>query len=376
MNTRVRIELENLGRSIEVERGSRLRDVLQAYGVEFPCGGRGRCKRCRIRVLEGVLASDPGEPEVEPGWSLACHARVESDVVLQLEQFGVRILSHDSAFRFEPAEGYGIAVDLGTTTLVGQLIELRTGRVRAVECALNPQRAHGSDIMQRTQYACEHGAEELQRCIRREIGTMLRKLVSIESQAEDGLERVVIVGNTVMHHLFCGLDLEPLARFPFESSQTGLQTLEPQALGWDLAGNPTVYFLPCIGGFVGSDVLAGVFAMGLQESSALELLVDLGTNGEIVLGNAEQIWCASTAAGPAFEAGSIEMGMQATTGAIHEVLVAPAGDGSGGVLRCGVLGQVDPRGRLRERAGRCRGGRPESRPYRCERPLARSGSRF
>ena len=141
-----------------------------------------------------------------------------------------------------------------------------------------------------------------------------------------------------MHHLFCGLSVEPLSGHPFEPEQDGLQIFRAETLGWKFAGHPTVRFLPCLGSFVGSDILAGVLATKLHESDTLVALVDLGTNGEIVVGNRERMLCASTAAGPAFEGARISMGMRAVTGAISEVSIAA------GQLRCRVLGNVPPRG--------------------------------
>jgi uncharacterized 2Fe-2S/4Fe-4S cluster protein (DUF4445 family) len=149
---------------------------------------------------------------------------------------------------------------------------------------------------------------------------------------------VVIVGNTVMHHLFCGIDVTPLSHYPFEPEQDGLEIFKPAELGWELQGNPPVRFLPCLGGFVGSDILAGIRAIRMEESETPIVLVDLGTNGEVVIGNRERIVCASTAAGPAFEGARIRMGMQAATGAISEVTVA------GGKALCRILGGGNARG--------------------------------
>jgi len=152
------------------------------------------------------------------------------------------------------------------------------------------------------------------------------------------LEAVVVVGNTVMHHLFCGISVEPLSHAPFEPQSPGLQIFSADDLGWTLPGNPPVRFLPCLGSFVGSDILAGVLATQLHEAKAPGALIDLGTNGEIVVGNRERLLCASTAAGPAFEGARISMGMRAATGAISEVHVQQ------GELRCHVLGNGPPRG--------------------------------
>jgi len=341
----VRIKLQPLGRSIEVERGMSLRDVLYAFGVEFPCGGQGRCKRCRVQLLQGSLPIGEAESAIlsdaerEQGWRLACRARADAPVTLQVEQFRAPILVDHTPFAFQPRQGHGVAVDLGTTTLVAQLLDLETGRVIAAETALNPQGAAGSDIMSRTQYAlADEGRRQLTELARGAVEDLVRRALTSARLRRSPLETVVLVGNTVMHHLFCGLDVKPLAAFPFESENAGLQEFRADEIGWKLPGNPRVRFLPCLGGFVGSDLLAGVLATGMHESDRLTALVDLGTNGEIVVGNAERMICASTAAGPAFEAGGIGMGMQATTGAIDRVR---AGDG---VLECGVLGGGAPRG--------------------------------
>jgi uncharacterized 2Fe-2S/4Fe-4S cluster protein (DUF4445 family) len=342
----VRIELRPLARSIEVERGTPLRDVLFEQGVEFPCGGRGRCRRCSVQVIEGELSITPEQEAILPahelaaGWRLGCRSRAEADVVLKVVEWAAPVLVDHSAFAFSPRPGFGVAVDLGTTTLAAQLLDLQTGEVMAVQTALNPQAAYGGDVMSRIQFALEEedGRGKLSDLIRRSVGELIARLTASAKLDRDELVSVVIVGNTTMHHLFCGLDPEPLSHFPFEAPQDGLQELEAAELGWELRGNPRVCFLPCLGGFVGSDVLAGVLATKMHESDALAALIDLGTNGEIVLGNRRRMLCTSTAAGPAFEAGGIRMGMQATSGAISEVSV----DGAG--LCCRVLGEGPARG--------------------------------
>lgn len=367
----VRIQLLPLDQSLEVERGTPLQDVLFAQGVEFPCGGRGRCKGCRVKVLEGSLPATPEDErlltsaERAEGWRLACRARADADLKLDLAQWEATILADNSTFAFTPQEGLGVAVDLGTTTVVAQLLDLRTGHVLAVRMGLNAQARHGADIMSRIDFAL-HGSGQrvLEGLIRGQIGAMIRELLQAaaghavplgvtppvdrasgpalgrDAQATTGaaLQRIVLVGNTVMHHLFSGVSVEPLSRHPFEPDNDGLQTLETAALGWDLPGAPPVHFLPCLGSFVGSDILAGLLATRLHEGPALAALVDLGTNGEIVVGNRERLLCASTAAGPAFEGARISMGMRAATGAISEVHLED------GQLRCHVLGHAPPRG--------------------------------
>lgn len=352
------LRLSPAGTRLEAPAGTRLQDILFDQGVEFPCGGRGRCKGCRVRVLRGELSVTSEEQrlltpdELRAGWRLACRHAVSADLDLELAQWEMTVLSDESHFVFTPQEGWGIAIDLGTTTLAAQLLDLQTGHVLAVETALNAQARHGADIMSRLEFALRHGQSELQRLIREQLGDMVVRLVAAaRARAQAGqpsiphsasriphLKRVVLVGNTVMHHLFCGVPVEPLAAFPFEPKQAGRMRFAPGDLGWALPEETIVEFLPCIGGFVGSDILAGVVATGLHESEELCALMDLGTNGEVVVGNRRRILCTSTAAGPAFEGARISMGMRAATGAISAVEVQD------NFLSCRVIGGGEPRG--------------------------------
>jgi uncharacterized 2Fe-2S/4Fe-4S cluster protein (DUF4445 family) len=345
MDAGIRLELLPLGRVLDVAPGAPLRDVLFPQGVEFPCGGNGRCRGCRIRVVKGDLAVTPddarafAEREIEAGWRLACRARATGNLTIELAQWEAAILSDQSAFVFAPRDGLGVAVDLGTTTLVAQLLDLSTGDVRAVRTALNAQARHGADVMSRIEFAVHGGgAAELTAMIRTQVGGLIEELRAEVGDATQPLRDVVLVGNTAMHHLFCGLGTEPLARAPFEPVEDGGRQFTAAALGWPLPGDPAVRFLPCLGGFVGSDLLAGVLATRLHEADTLTALVDLGTNGEMVVGHRGRMLCASTAAGPAFEGARISRGMRAVTGAISEVSVEH------GALRCRVLGNAPARG--------------------------------
>jgi len=345
MSDRVRITLEPLGQTLQVERGTSLQDVLFRYGVEFPCGGQGRCRGCRVRISQGSAPVTPQQEEVlspaelAEGWRLACQCVAERPVTLQVAQWETAILTDHAAFSFTPREGWGIVVDLGTTTVVAQLLDLQSGAVLGVRTALNPQARYGADVMSRIQFAlASEGHAQLVDLIRSKIGSLIRRLVASAEAEEAPFRSVVVVGNTVMHHLLGGFDLEPLSHWPFETEADGAHEFPASEFGWKLHGDPCVRLLPCLGGFVGSDILAGVLATEMHQSDSLVALVDLGTNGEIALGNRERILCASTAAGPAFEGGGISVGMQATTGAITAVTV------ENGSLRCRVQGEVPARG--------------------------------
>ncbi len=339
MNAKVRIELDPLGIVLEAETGTTLESLLSEYGVEFPCGASGLCGGCRVQVLEGAAEPEEAdlatftEAELAAGYRLACRIRANSPLRLRVEQWSMPVLTDDTAGARSGKSGLAVAIDLGTTTIVTQLLDLKTGEVLGLRTALNPQSGYGADVMSRVR-ASLHGPE-LTTNIRRFLGETIADLAGVRA-AE--IVEVVVVGNTVMHHLFCGLDAAPLAHVPFHSPHLGEQRFEPRQLGWSLSPSAVIRFLPCLGGFVGSDILAGILATGLHVGPKLRALVDLGTNGEIALGNSERILCASTAAGTAFEAGSIRMGMRAAAGAISHVSWQVDG------LTCGVIGDVAPRG--------------------------------
>lgn len=342
MSVTVPVRLHPLGRVIEAEPGAALQELLFPHGVEFPCGGRGLCRRCRVRILQGRLPVTEDDAraftsaELADGWRLGCRARVQEPLTLEVAQWEAAILGDDTPFAFTPAQGLGIAVDVGTTTLVAQLVDLRTGRVLGVRTGLNPQAAFGSDVMSRVEFALRpDGLGKLRDLIREAVGGMVRGLAE---QVSGPFQRVTLVGNTVMHHLFAGIDVEPLAHVPFEPEHPGPVVFRSSQLGWDLPADPPVVFLPCLGGFVGSDILAGLLAVRMFESEQLIGLMDLGTNGEVAFGTRERIVCASAAAGPAFEGGRIRYGMRAATGAIAAVAVED------GRVRCEVLGGGEPRG--------------------------------
>ena len=340
-----RITLRPTGAELRAAAGMPLRDALFEQGVEFPCGGRGRCRGCRIQVLEGDVPINSAQrerltaEELAGGWRLGCQCSIEGDLVIELRQWDAAILGDETPFAFEPRPGLGVAVDVGTTTIVAQLLDLQTGCVLGVRTALNSQGRHGGDVMSRVEFALTpDGMQEIQQLIRRQIGSLIDQLLLAARAETNQIRDVVLVGNTVMHHLFSGIDVEPLSHFPFHPNRDGLEVFGAQELGWNIPGDAPVRFLPCLGGFVGSDLLAGILATRMSERDELSALIDLGTNGEIVLGNREKILCASTAAGPAFEGARISMGMRASAGAVSQVTI------NNGALCCHVLGNIEAKG--------------------------------
>jgi len=337
-----RLKLSPAGLTLLLPGGAPLNDALFAQGVEFPCGGHGRCKGCRVKVLEGALPVLAAErerltaPELDAGWRLACLHQVAGDLHLELAQWEMPVLGDATPFPFQPRAGFGVAVDLGTTTLVAQLVDLGTGTVLAVASALNAQARFGADVMSRLEHAARGGQPMLNELIRSQVGRLVGDLLRQAGIASPA--RVALVGNTAMHHLFCGLPVAPLARYPFRPDRVGRIRFSAGELGWPGPAGVPVEFLPCIGGFVGADVLAGIIATGMAQGDGLTALVDLGTNGEIVVGDRKRLLATSTAAGPAFEGARITHGMRAATGAISAVRVAD------GALACRVIGGGPARG--------------------------------
>ncbi len=333
--------LQPLGKELKVNDQTPLIDVLHEYGVEFPCGGKGTCGKCKVRLLEGTIEISERHRQkldrlnLSEDLRLACYSLVTSDITLEIEQFNHLILADESEFAFVPGKGFGVAVDLGTTTIVTQLIDLSTARVIAVETTLNPQVRFGADLISRIQAWLDGNGKEMTRIIRSTIGTMI-KLMLKKHDVE--LQKVVLVGNSVMQLIFSNCDITPLSAYPFHTTDLGMKLFCPEELNWNFKVRANVQFYDSIGSFVGSDILAGIVATGLHEKENYTALIDLGTNGEIVLGNKDRIVCASTAAGPAFEGANISMGMRAVTGAISSLNLV------NGQIEANVIGNTTPKG--------------------------------
>ncbi len=266
------------------------------------------------------------------------------------------------------SECFGIAFDIGTTTLVGTLVNLTTGADVAVAARVNPQTAFGDDVIARIQ-VCRSDPKGLERlqsavidAINKIIGELLRKATVDRAHVYE----LVFAGNTTMQQILCGIDPSALGELPFAPAFR--EAIEFHAADLRLHVNPVakVYIFPQIGGFVGGDTVAGIVATRLDRAPAPALLVDIGTNGEIVLFANNTMWATSVAAGPAFEGARITCGMRAVTGAIEKVLfdgdvrlnvignAKPAGlcgtgliDAAAELLRVGIL---DPTGRIRSAA--------------------------
>jgi uncharacterized 2Fe-2S/4Fe-4S cluster protein (DUF4445 family) len=217
---------------------------------------------------------------------------------------------------------YGVAVDVGSTTIAGHLVDLASGEVVGTRGMMNPQIRFGDDLMSRVSYAMMNpgGANELTATVRTALDELVGGLVEDADTTRDSVFDIVIVGNPVMHHVLLGIDPTPLGQAPFVLATSGPVTLRAIDLDVDLPFAET-YILPCIAGHVGADTAAAILAEGPHRGDELQLLVDVGTNAEIVLGDTDRVLAASSPTGPAFEGAQISAGQRATIGAIERVRI-------------------------------------------------------
>ena len=228
----VRIRLEPLAVEVDVPRGALLLSSLSGHGVEFPCGGTGGCGGCGVRVLVGALEVTDADrtafsaERLAAGWRLACQARAQMPLVLECGQWHMDVLTDNAGLAGAGKHGLGIAIDLGTTTMAAQIVDMASGSVLGVETELNPQARFGSDVMSRIRAAlC---GDDLTRAVRTALGQMIARLAR---GREEEIVEVVLVGNTVMHHLFSGRDVEPLSHAPFVSPHLGVQSFRGAGAG-------------------------------------------------------------------------------------------------------------------------------------------------
>jgi len=218
---------------------------------------------------------------------------------------------------------YGAAVDIGTTTVVAYLYDLLTGTRLAVKSGMNAQKTYGDDVISRISYGDteENGVLNLATAIRSQLNDLIAQLCSAASCKAEDIYHMTVAGNTVMEHLFAGLDPSAIARAPF--TPVSLMGLDADAseFGICIHPNAVLSLLPCIAGYVGGDITAGIYASDLASKDELSLFVDIGTNGEMALGNKEKLLACAVAAGPAFEGGRITYGMNGVEGAVSKAEV-------------------------------------------------------
>lgn len=319
----MKLKIQDLDRVIDAPAGANLLEVLRENGLhpDAPCGGKGKCGKCKV-LVDGVE-------------QLACQTTVDQDMTLVLPHLdSAQILTDARTASVKPdgASRFCIAFDLGTTTVVAYLMDGITGALLSKTSCMNPQAQFGADVISRIEYAMEGHAKELSSCIREALAELTANAAKQAGISPADITAASIVGNTAMHHLLLEIDPKPLTVPPYMPNVSEGLTLPPEGL---LPINPTgtVRILPNIAGFVGADTVGCLLATKLDTLDDLTLMIDIGTNGEMVLGNKNRRIACSTAAGPAFEGAKIECGMRGAPGAVDHVTVED------GKLRFHVIGE-------------------------------------
>ncbi len=370
-----RVHILPHGLTRTVPKNVRLSDVLHNFLAEnewftpntrwqTACGGRGTCKKCGVTVFFGDISGGATENGENGVFQLACQTRVTGDmtVLLPLEENSQGYadstyiltwaehenLKSSAAVHFPQDAQPAVAVDLGTTTLV--LSVLKNGESAFTAARGNPLRRFGADVISRIQYASTHpgGTAEMQGVLLTALGRMLREACENAGVAPEEITKIVLAGNTVMEQIFLGLDVTPLGRFPFtpaadfqvENRAADACFGENLTAGWNLRAETEIALFPCISGFVGGDITAGIAASGFLKQAGCTLFMDVGTNGELVLFTPEKTLACATAAGPAFEGAQITHGMTAQPGAVEHVKIGENGE----ILELRTISDAPPRG--------------------------------
>lgn len=316
-------------RTIAAETGAGLMEVLKRNGIypDAPCGGNGTCGKCKV-LADGA--------EV-----LACKTTVDRDITLTLPQTDdLHILQTGIYARqtMDPLhEGYLLAFDIGTTSVVCFLLDGKTGEELAGASMLNPQTAFGADVISRIQAALRGELTRLSALIRSAMEALIREVCSKAGISPGEIGVISVVGNPAMQQLFLGINPDNLSKPPFASILT-----EPKVISCTdilpVCPDAKILVVPDIAGFVGADTMGCLLSTGLYAKDEITLLVDIGTNGEMVLGNKERMIACAAAAGPALEGANIRHGMRGTDGAIDHVRL------ENGEVKCSVIGGGEPRG--------------------------------
>ncbi len=376
---------------MEISKGKSILDYAREFGVSIDaeCGGQGECGKCVVRIDRGGECLNQ-KTEVEREFPLgeeerlACQAKTvdtSQSITVFIKDFGKYAILSDatqrdvelSPFVYRRGNGifyhhteeeeerlddfrekiYGLAIDVGTTTLVVQLIDLQSGKIVATLARKNPQIPYGNDVISRIEYTMVHkketryttSAERTQR-----LQTLQKAVIEVinESMKELEAERdericqyvydIVIVGNSTMRNIFLGIDVSSLGVTPYESKRKGSVLKKAKELGLQFNPQANVYAAPLIGGHAGADAIADIISTEIYKREEPSMAVDIGTNGEVMIGNCDGILTASCAAGGAYEGATITSGVGAIEGAITNVQI------SDGKVRYETIGNKPPVG--------------------------------
>jgi uncharacterized 2Fe-2S/4Fe-4S cluster protein (DUF4445 family) len=239
------------------------------------------------------------------------------------------------------AHNFGVAVDVGTTTVDAHLVDLVSSETVGAQAKYNSQISYGEDVISRIMYAnTDEKVQILRECVVNDINDLIAALTMETKTRLHDISYVMFAGNTTMTHLLLGMDVSNIRREPYIPSATMAPVIRAAEVGIKVNARGLLGSIPCIASYVGGDLVADVLVSGMSDSDDVSLLIDMGTNGEIVIGNREWLACCSASAGPAFEGGGIACGMRATHGAIEHIVFGEGGK----IAECGVIGDNKPLG--------------------------------
>ncbi|MCD4720584.1 MAG: ASKHA domain-containing protein [Desulfobacula sp.] len=332
-NKKCHIHLLPHGRQIEAKSGRSLMESLMDKSIflRSDCGGKGVCKKCKVKVV-----AENGDIEFKK----ACKLIISEDISIEIPEISMlsshiitkAAVSLPVAFkdRFKTVDGkdgYGIAVDLGTTTIAVYLCNTTKGKVLSSLAVKNPQALYGDDIMSRISAIGqeEENLGHLQKLVVRAIEWGIKELLASLEFKEEMISQMVTVGNPTMIHIFAGVDPKPIGVSPYQPAFYEAKNIQSSDLGFKIKGF-SIQLLPQVSGFIGGDILSATLAVDLENQPVGTLLVDLGTNGELMLKGKDQFFATSCATGPAFEGATLSCGMQAIPGAINKVQIKSVED--------------------------------------------------
>ena len=353
----IKVTFQPEGREVYILPGTSIIEAAARAGLvlDSPCGGKGACGKCLVEVREGKIEPTAAEKKIIPredlkkGSRLACQARILVPGLIYIplsSRFSTqRILTAGWEERFVPSEeeavrgNYGLAFDLGTTTLVGTILHTVSGRDLAISSRMNPQAIYGDDVISRISVvkSSPEGLEKLHRQVVGAINEMIDELTERAKVKRADIHKMTVAGNSTMQHIFLKVSPESLGSLPFSLVVEEGVEIKADKLGVRIDPEGVIFIFPNIAGFVGGDTVAVILATGLFRSKEIKLIVDIGTNGEIVLGNRKRLLAASTAAGPAFEGARISRGMRASPGAVEKVVINEG-------VEINVVGDIPPFG--------------------------------
>jgi len=364
---------EPYGRKIDVCKGETILDAAIKCGVVIRsiCGGKGACKKCKVKIERGKYRLLTEEAQLEDGTVLACQVVPEDDCTVYIpeesrlgiqkilhrgkliieevnpsiiiERFGdyVRVLDENGQILIEGryVKPYGIAIDIGTTKIVIYLVDLESGNIVSEIYDINRQVIYGDDLMSRIEYCIRNrdGYRDLNRTVIECINSMIDRLCRSSNVDKRHIVNVVAAGNTVMTYLFLNRDVRGFADSKFEVEK-GSYTTTAGELGLDVHSKASVYCLPCVGRFLGGDVIGDILSSGMWRSDSMQLLIDIGTNTHVVVGCRDWYIATTGPGATTFEGYGVKFGMKAIEGAIERVWIK---DGN---VEYEVIGNVKPIG--------------------------------